>query len=353
MAECEPIPIIEAVPLAGDCCESEVLIGTDYETCDVDRWDEVPESCADLAGVDCCEPGAPNEDIQVGYLLIANLLECLVSEELAAEIPAANSTEDERKCYKSTLLIQDELLEISHGGLRLANFCRHGTLYRISGYRHPILLKVRPALSSLSLSGVFIYDRRMSSDNRLYFFIGPNSPKSPRVYAEGIIDLMTIESPDSLVVRIDGDLTTDNFKQMIHEMGDDIGEVRPGPPNYSEMSFESDLLAESLVVRIFSQGQATEIRSQPHSFLLSSLPDPCCAIIDLGDDSLYVYVSSICSKSTSDLADRRNAFQWLNSEPRFKDRSPFIFDKGTVPLALAIMFTQPTYFSDSRYQIPA
>jgi hypothetical protein len=130
---------------------------------------------------------------------------------------------------------------------------------------------------------------------------------------------------------------------MLRELGGSISMIQPAGSTGDERLFERQFFANQLQIRVFSGGRDRALDIFGGSLCLSSLPDHCFAVIDIGDDSLYFYISDIDSEKESDLADGRNAIRWFNSQRRFRDRSPFIFDKETIPLHLAILFSAAPY----------
>jgi hypothetical protein len=148
--------------------------------------------------------------------------------------------------------------------------------------------------------------------------------------------------------RIDGDLEGDACTRMLGQMGGDIRTIQPAGSTGDERLFEQHFFSSQLRIRAFSGGHDSSIETLRQSFSLSTLPDPCSAVILLGDDSLYLYISDIHSVSPSDLQNRRNAITWLSLQPNIRNRPVFIFDRETIPKHL-ILLLRPHPGSSSTY----
>jgi hypothetical protein len=272
-------------------------------------------------------------------------------EEVQLQVLSPTATDAERRRHDWNVKVREignEVVDISKGRLKPVNFYYRDALFQVRGHSRPIALTVRPISSNLCLSGVYIYDTTKLPDNRLYLFFGPESPPRLRSQGEKLFELMSSESPGSVFVRIDGNLESADFKRMLHEMGGHVGMIQPATRGGDERLFERQFFATQLRIHVFSGGRDSDIETSRDSFSISSLPDPCSAVIDPGDDSLYLYISDVHSEKESDFEDRRNAIQWLNSQPEYRDRSPFIFDKETIPPPLAILFIRPAEPPPSR-----
>jgi hypothetical protein len=106
---------------------------------------------------------------------------------------ASEQEQTENKSNTKLRAIETEVAKLSNGRLKVTNFFSRDALFQVRGFTRPIPLKVRSASSSLCLSGVYLYDTTKLPDNRLYLFLGPESPAGLRIHGDKVFELMISE----------------------------------------------------------------------------------------------------------------------------------------------------------------
>jgi len=252
------------------------------------------------------------------------------------------SFEDEMKKREKVLIwdnkittIAEEVTRQSSGKVKVINHMNLDRLINVKGKNRPIAVFVPTKSSSLSMSGVFVYDTRKLPDNTLYLFAGPDCPDSLIELADKLLLMMHSNKPAENIIRIIKTTEGDDFNRMIHAIGGHKSQIMPTEKSSDDLFFENVFFKSLLHITSFSNGESKEIKAKNIKY--SDLPDKGAAIIDTSDIALYLWVPQPFSNDENEMHDVELATRFISENSAFNGREVFMFNPHTVPPNISII----------------
>lgn len=276
------------------------------------------------------------EEIEVGDLEERDIKFTEIIEEAPPE-DASQEVKEQFEWNQKVRTVNKKMGEISSGTLKAINFVYLDRLICVRGKNHPIAKYVPSKSSQLSYSGVFIYDTTKLHDNTLYLWSGPQATENLYNLGEKLLESMSQETPKARLIRMKGDCESDNFRHMIHEIGGHIGQIQKAENYGDEMFFEKCFYTTDLHIFQFKDNEQAEL-SEIKQPSLDLLPENGAAIIDCSDNALYLYLDHVEAQNEQENNDQIKALVWMNEQKEYRTRDILIFDKGSIPPNLKIIF---------------
>jgi hypothetical protein len=222
--------------------------------------------------------------------------------------------------------------------LRPVNYVDIDQLISVRGDKRPIAIYVAPRVSNLSPSGVFIYDRTRKEDNSLFLFVGPDAPERLAELGGRLFSDMQSELGCSRAVQVLRTMDSPEFGDLMKLIGGTRAMIPPASGLGDEKLFERNFFMTKLQVHRFVGGAHEELSFDHEQPTLSIFGDRGSAVVDPGDDRLYLYVADFESDDWQENEDRAMAVEWMNQQQEYRGKWIHLFDLSEVPPNLRLIF---------------